>query len=267
MVQNEKGMSTSENAERSEMPVMMPGSAMGRMTSSEIVSRPKNFVPETAAAQSVAMEDRVEELRQDSVILRMQTAVRWRGELARLRQELSDLWTEEAAGVVEVEKLAITAPAAGVLDEIAGLSRGSFVPAGQPIGTLTPASPVVAELYVRPDELDAIHLGSPVRLQLASRRFTRGGTVRGSVVEIQPELVRASQGSAGRILVAPRWPVGPETPAERRTGRANELRRGSTVIARIPVARRSLWALVLRRGDHSTGGHAVGQPSGEPTVE
>ena len=35
------------------MPVMMPGSAIGRMTSSEIASRPKNFEPDTAAAQSV----------------------------------------------------------------------------------------------------------------------------------------------------------------------------------------------------------------------
>ncbi len=35
------------------MPVMMPGSAIGRMTSSEIVSRPKNLVRLTAAAQSV----------------------------------------------------------------------------------------------------------------------------------------------------------------------------------------------------------------------
>ena len=40
-------------AERSAMPVMMPGSAIGRMTSSEMVSRPKNFVRDTAAAQSV----------------------------------------------------------------------------------------------------------------------------------------------------------------------------------------------------------------------
>ena len=53
MVQNEKGMSASEKAERSAMPVMMPGSAMGRMTSSEMVSRPKKRVRLTAAAQSV----------------------------------------------------------------------------------------------------------------------------------------------------------------------------------------------------------------------
>ena len=53
MVHSENGMSARLKAERSAMPVMMPGSAIGRMTSSEIASRPKNFAPDTAAAQSV----------------------------------------------------------------------------------------------------------------------------------------------------------------------------------------------------------------------
>src|SRR5690242_5378054 len=53
MVHVENGMSNRLNAERSEIPVMMPGSAMGRITSNEMASRPKNLLPETAAAQSV----------------------------------------------------------------------------------------------------------------------------------------------------------------------------------------------------------------------
>ena len=53
IVQNEKGMSASAKAERSEMPVMMPGSAIGRIRSSEIASRPKKRERATAAAASV----------------------------------------------------------------------------------------------------------------------------------------------------------------------------------------------------------------------
>ena len=41
MVQKLKGMSARLIAARSEMPVMMPGSAIGRMMSSVIASRPK----------------------------------------------------------------------------------------------------------------------------------------------------------------------------------------------------------------------------------
>ena len=46
-------MSARLKAERSEMPVMIPGSAMGRTTSSDTASRPKNRARATAAAQSV----------------------------------------------------------------------------------------------------------------------------------------------------------------------------------------------------------------------
>ena len=53
MVQNENGISSVWYAERSAMPVMMPGSAIGRISSSEIASRPKNFARASAAAASV----------------------------------------------------------------------------------------------------------------------------------------------------------------------------------------------------------------------
>jgi hypothetical protein len=49
----ENGISARLKAERSEMPVMTPGRAIGRITRSEIASRPKNFVCEIAAAHSV----------------------------------------------------------------------------------------------------------------------------------------------------------------------------------------------------------------------
>src|SRR6185503_2798820 len=53
MVQIEKSIPMMSKAERSEMPVMMPGSAIGSTNSSEIVSRPKNLARDRAAAASV----------------------------------------------------------------------------------------------------------------------------------------------------------------------------------------------------------------------
>ncbi len=53
MVQKLNGMSAKLKAERNDMPVMMPGKAIGKMTKSDIVSRPKNLDRATAAAQSV----------------------------------------------------------------------------------------------------------------------------------------------------------------------------------------------------------------------
>ena len=53
MVQKENGMSARLNADRNAMPVMIPGSAIGKITNSDITSRPKNAVRETAAAHKV----------------------------------------------------------------------------------------------------------------------------------------------------------------------------------------------------------------------
>ena len=53
MVHVENGISISEKADRNEMPVMMPGNAMGRMMRSDMTSRPKKREPLTAAAHNV----------------------------------------------------------------------------------------------------------------------------------------------------------------------------------------------------------------------
>ncbi len=50
MVQKLNGMPARLKAERREMPVRMPGSAMGRMISSEMDSRPKKRKRDMAAA-------------------------------------------------------------------------------------------------------------------------------------------------------------------------------------------------------------------------
>jgi hypothetical protein len=53
MVQNEKGISSRPSAERSAMPVTMPGSAMGSTSRNDTASRPKKRLRDTAAAASV----------------------------------------------------------------------------------------------------------------------------------------------------------------------------------------------------------------------
>ena len=56
IVQKLKGISTRLNAERSEIPVMIPGKAIGRITRSDTVSRPKKR--ECATWGKGAREDR-----------------------------------------------------------------------------------------------------------------------------------------------------------------------------------------------------------------
>src|SRR2546428_12756671 len=50
MVQKLNGMFSRPMADRSEIPVMIPGSAIGKVTRNDTVSRPKNLLRCTAAA-------------------------------------------------------------------------------------------------------------------------------------------------------------------------------------------------------------------------
>ena len=59
IVQKLKGISTRLKAERSEIPVMIPGKAIGRITRSDTVSRPKKRERATAEAISLGVDPRL----------------------------------------------------------------------------------------------------------------------------------------------------------------------------------------------------------------
>lgn len=210
-----------------------------------------------SAADAAALQDLVAREREDSVLLRTRTAARWRGELAALNESMRNLRTEQAALREQLDQLLVQAPVAGWLDRIAGLSPASQVPAGERIATLTPVSPLVAELYVDPRAVDGIRPGGRVRLQLQSRQYSRDGAWDGVVVEISPVLVPAGDGAVALVRVAPE-------PASTGAGAAAvPLRRGSAVVGRFQIGKRTLWALLRGRRDTRDRGVPAPQPPDE----
>lgn len=194
-----------------------------------------------SAQEAETLRDRVAELRRDSALLVSRSADRWRGELATLRAATGDHQVEQAALAEQLDQLALRAPVDAWLDAVAGLSPGSYLAAGERVATITPASPLVAEIYVDPGELARIRPGLAVRVHAESQRYSPGAGVRAQVAEIYPEPVRAGDVAVARLRVH----------FERGTGTgqapARELRRGTAVVGRFEVGRRSLWEL-LRRG-------------------
>jgi len=191
-----------------------------------------------ARAEVAVLVDRVEELRAEQALLRVRTVSRWRSELAAVREALESLAPESELLESEERRLAVVSPVPGTVDDIAPLAPGSFVSAGQQIATISPESEIIAELYVAPKDIGLIDFDSEVRLQLDAYRFSEWGAMTGKIIEVSGELVRKDGVAAGRVLVSPAAATisGP-------TGEA-DLRRGASVSARIPVARRSLWSLL-----------------------
>lgn len=209
------------------------------------------------AADAAALRDRTVQEREDSLLLRSRAAARWRGELAALHETMRSLSAERVALWAQLDQLVVQSPVAGWLDRVASLSPGSRLLPGERFATLTPDARLIAELYVDPRAVDAIRPGARVRLQLQSRQYSRSGAFDGVVVEISPMLVQAGEGAVAIVRVA-------QEPAFGESGAALlPLRRGSAVVGRLPLGKRTLWAL-LRASRDPVDGRMPAPPVADP---
>jgi multidrug resistance efflux pump len=77
----------------------------------------------------------------------------WQGELAQARTELTDFIARRRQADEELNLYTVTAPVTGTVDEMPGVSSGSFVTAGEAIAVISPSSELQAEVYVSPRDI------------------------------------------------------------------------------------------------------------------
>lgn len=202
----------------------------------------------TSAAEVSALEARAGQLRSERALLRVRAGARWRNELATVGATLENVAAEAAIVEGELQQLAVVSPVAGTIEEMAAVSPGSYISAGQEIAIISPESEIIAELYLAPRDLGSLAIDAEVRLQLDAYRYSEWGALTGRIIDVSTELLRVDGRPVGRVRVRP------STTAARAPDGATELRRGSSVSARFPVSRRSLWALLREsRGSRGEG--------------
>jgi membrane fusion protein (multidrug efflux system) len=149
----------------------------------------------------------------------------------------------------EVERRTLRAPAAGVVAELAALSPGAFVRAGQPLGAVVAEGRLAVEAEFRPaDALGRVRLGQAGELVLAGFPRAEFGTLDVSVERI------ASEPREGAIRVE----LGLDPSANARI----PLEHGLPGSVRIEIQRTTPAALVLRAIGGSEGAAAPAQHDG-----
>lgn len=193
------------------------------------------------AAEMEAAAARVRALRNEAELLRSEALSRWQEALTSVREALRLVALEESELKQEQKRLVVVAPARGDLDTLHAFAPGSYVAPGQPVARLTPASELIAELYLDPAQLGSVRRGSTAHLQVTSLASDRRGRLRGRVYEISPQAIQVGGQAMGRLRVRP------EAEAWERADGPVPLRRGMLVTARLPLGRRSLWSLLRGR--------------------
>ena len=169
----------------------------------------------------------------------------WQADLNAHRAALAELREQQQRLRQEQTLYALTAPVAGTVQQLAGKYAGSYVQAGELLGTISPDGNLLAECYVSPKDIGFMRVGMPVRVQVDAFNYNQWGLVEGQVTDVAPDFV----------LLKDQQPVFKvrcrlnQSYLQLKNGYRGHLRKSMTVRARFLLARRSLWQLLFDKAD------------------
>jgi multidrug resistance efflux pump len=230
--------------ERAQMQAELDQAALARAQAEREVERTRALAARNlvAATELEQKEFALEQARSQAVQVRQRWLSQWQGQLTEARAELRQLLSRR--GEVEESRglYVVAAPVAGTLEEMRGVSAGSFVTAGEALAVISPSSALVAEVYVSPRDVGMVHTGTPVRFQVDAFNYNDWGFVAGRVEEISDDFVLVNSQPMFKVRCS----------LERdqlalSNGVRGRLRKGMTLQARFVVAERTLLQLLFDR--------------------
>lgn len=169
----------------------------------------------------------------------------WQADLNTHRAALAELREQQQRLGQEQQLYCLTAPVAGTVTQLAGKYAGSYVQAGELLGTISPDGDLLAECYVSPKDIGFVRAGMPVRLQVDAFDYNQWGMLDGHVTDVARDYV----------LLGEKQPVFKvrcrlsRSYLQLKNGYRGQLRKSMTVRARFLLAERSLWQLLFDKAD------------------
>lgn len=170
----------------------------------------------------------------------------WQADLNTHRAALAELREQQQQLRQERKLYCLTAPVAGTVQQLAGKYPGSYVQAGELLGTISPDGDLLAECYVAPKDIGFMRAGMPVRVQVDAFDYNQWGMLEGSVTDVARDYV----------LLGDKQPMFKvrcrlnRSYLQLKNGYRGQLRKSMTVRARFQLAERSLWQLLFDKADN-----------------
>ena len=166
----------------------------------------------------------------------------WGGERADVAERLRALAAERERLRAQAALLRIRAPVAGTVEAMSALSPGSWLAAGEEVAVISPAAPLVAEVFVGSREIARIRRGLPVRLLVDALDRHEWGTLPATVADIGDDFALVD----GRTVFRVRCELA-VTELRRSDGRRARPGKGMGVTAVFVLDRRTLFHLLWDR--------------------
>ncbi|MEP6689939.1 MAG: HlyD family efflux transporter periplasmic adaptor subunit [Gemmatimonadaceae bacterium] len=198
--------------------------------------RAKGFV---APAELEENELTLAQARADAELGRERHLVEWQAALAAARDDVARFGSQIAQTEIERNAYSLIAPVAGTIEQLGAVSPESFVQSGDVIGVVSPATTLVAEVWVTSRDIGRLRVGMFARVLVDAFDYAEWGTIPAHVAEIATDYQLVSQQPAFRVRLSL-----DRTSLILRNGARGSLRKGMTLRARMQIARRSLFHLL-----------------------
>ncbi len=163
-------------------------------------------------------------------------------ELYQLRTENRNLRGEMAEITSTLHRFFVVSPAAGILRQCPGITRGFVLQAGSALGSVSPAGQLVAECYVETRYISNISSGTRVMLRFDVPGYRMGSRMETMITQIDPDVVVMGGSPVYRI----RCDLEDHT-LRYGTEQAGQLLLGMTFSASMVLDRQSLASLLVEK--------------------
>lgn len=184
-------------------------------------------------------EFRLQQIRSERALLVERYQSGWQSALTSARMDLEELRTQEGQMEEERSLYTVRSPVTGSVEQVASISPGSYVQAGEQLAVVSPDSGMVAEIYVSPRDVGLLRVGMPARILVDAFNYNDWGFASGRIDEISSDFMLVNQQPVFRARV-----LLDDTHLQLRNGFRGELRKGMTLRARFIVAERTLLQLL-----------------------
>lgn len=111
----------------------------------------------------------------------------WSEELAKASSELVEVKESLKKQTDRVERLVVRAPTRGPVQQVVQRSPGEVVRPGETLARIVPIDDaLVAEVYVKPEDIAAVKVGDKAELKVTAYDFSKYGKIKGEVTDISP---------------------------------------------------------------------------------
>ena len=168
----------------------------------------------------------------------------WQADLNQNRMELGQLQSEAAQIAQQKTLYTIKAPVSGTLQQLTGKYVGSFLQSGETLGSISPDSSLLVEVYVSPRDIGFIKKGMPVNIQMDAFNYNEWGLAKATVQDVGNDFVLMDNQPIFKVKCELHTKF-----LKLKNGYTAHLKKGMTLRARFVITKRNLYQLLYDNMD------------------